>query len=286
MSIESSINNRLMKIGFSVDNFVSYQDIYDNIVEYVGVDKILPNNILDQPHNPYIEGAPSLMDGYWLLPAKKLSENKNHWMAPQCINLKNNDYIYIPIDELYGYEATKEKTLESNQLSDSGILELPITQVCLSPSVFGIFYVKGVHPSSNDVEMRKIHPYGSTFTLHGMIKLVLEWQWAFLCCDNREPMAVLANDVAEYLDLNVLDESNQIVKDLINLGDMQIASYIKTGDIQINEEIWPMPLSVMEWILDSDKINLSRLSPNKNLYIQCRAIRKDINRLMNKNLQP
>lgn len=284
MSIESSINNRLMKIGFSIDDFVSYQDIYDNIVEYVGVDKILPNNILDEPHNPYMEPAPSLMDGYWLLPAKKLSENKNHWMAPQCINLRNNDFIYVPTDELYGYDTTKEKTLESNQLSDNGILPLKIAQVCLKPSLFGIFYVKGVHPLSSDFEMRTIHPYGSTFTLHGMIKMILEWQWAFICCDNREPMAILANSVAEYLDLNVLDQSNQVVADLINLGDMQVASYIRTGEVQVNEENWPMPVSVMKWILDSDKINLSRISPNKNLYIQCRALRRDINRLTGNNL--
>ena len=131
-------------------------------------------------------------------------------------------------------------------------------------------------------KLQMTHPYTAACSLHEFFKLLLEWQWALLYADNDEPAAQLASDVLDHFELHVDEvDSNEVVRDLMGLPDMQVAQYVKTGECALNQVTPEMPLSFKLWATTNQVMEEPR-PILAQLYIDCvsyKNIEKDLGRL-------
>jgi hypothetical protein len=64
---------------------------------------------------------------------------------------------------------------------------------------------------------------------------------------------------------------------------MQVASYIKTGETRINDEEWSYEKKFLLWLLQNEKIDISEITPNKQLYNNCRNLVRHLSNLLGSN---
>jgi hypothetical protein len=267
MKIKTEIHETLDELGLSMSYFMSYLDLYENFIYHIDYKGFSPT--VDLSSNG-IKAAGE----YRIFVNVAKDKHPDHWMDGQCVTAKR--YVDIPVDEFYDNPRYINLGNSSGVLPDeNGIYsEVPITTIARKYGVFTLFFTKGNVPYSTEKDFKLIHPYFSSYSLHGMMKLLLEWQWAYLFCDNREKMAILSNDTLDYLGLNVADQNSKVVSDLIDLGDMQVAGYIKNGYSEVNDDNWDVPVSFALWLLDNEKIDSRILMKDSDIFNNSRRLRK------------
>jgi len=274
MNLASRINDILIKIDLSIDNFESYEDVYNNFLDYINYDDILPTRLFDK--------SDVTVGEYRIFAALEKGQSTDHWMLPQCVTDKN--YTYVPIDELYGRSEYKDYANSGNVKDENGVFsKILIKEICKLKGHFSIFFIRGESSPSVENSLKAIHPYSSAFTLNGLMRLILEWDWAYVYCDNREPMAEICHAAADYLGISAEEPLNETSQDIISLSDMQVASYIKTGETIINDEEWSYEKKFLLWLLQNEKIDISEITPNKQLYNNCRNLVRHLSNLLGSN---
>lgn len=163
------------------------------------------------------------------------------------------------IEEYYGTVFDSIIENKKNLLLDNKVKEVQSkTKViyCNSPKLT-ITYMEAKDDSffSNIVGT---FPYAVTHTLQELFKLMLEWQWAYKCCGNTEPIASLCNTFLTDVGLDVeKKEQDEIVASLMNLPDMYVSQYIKGNTISTEAIDPPMPLEFKLWCIENGMINTS-----------------------------
>lgn len=249
---KSSLHKSLTKNGFKLDLFKSEDEVIDHLCS-----------------NFSVLIAPSIRFryGFRVWKSVPITEQPEHWMAPTCSS--TDTHMNVPMDELYG------RTEYKDILMDAGFLEKVVNHIviCNIPGRASIIYNE-LTPGSEYLikQFQMIHPYAAP-SLHEMFKLLLEWQWAYVYAESREPMAEVANELLNSLGLHI-DQQNSLepVKSLMQLPDMQIAQYFKTGTCSLPEIA---PLEPVEFKLWALKVGLFKFHKKEfaDIYEICLQIK-------------
>ena len=185
--------------------------------------------------------------GYRLWASVPRSDHPDHWMNPLCSSTET--HMPMTVDELHGREDYKSTVLNHTGADFLRMIEKHLTLFHHEGLAHIIYTQVDSDVGAGIIEkLQMTHPYTAACSLHEFFKLLLEWQWALLHADNTEPVAQLASDVLEYFELHVDEEdSNEVVRDLMALPDMQVAQYVRTGECSLNQTTPDMPLSFRLW---------------------------------------
>ena len=237
--LEASLYGSLAGNGFDLDLFESE----DDVISHIG-------SMFSLFATPTIR----FRYGFRVWKSIPISEQPEHWMAPTCSS--TDTHMNIPMDELYGRTEFKDI------LMDTGFLEKIVNHVVIYniPGGASIIYNE-LTPGSEHLikQYQMIHPYPGAPSLHELFKLLLEWQWAYIYAESREPMAEVAHEILTSLGLHI-DQQNSVepVKSLMQLPDMQVAQYFKTGACSLPEIAPPEPVEFKLWAAKIGIFNLHK----------------------------
>jgi hypothetical protein len=235
--LEVSLYKSLTGSGIDLDLFESE----DDIINHIGSMFI-----------PFATPAIRFRYGFRVWKSVSISEQPDHWMVPTCSS--TDTHMNVPMDELYGRTEFKDI------LMDSDFLNKVVSHVVIYniPGGASIIYNE-LTPGSEHLikQYQMIHPYPGAPSLHELFKLLLEWQWAYVYAESREPMAEVAHEILTSLGLHVdQQDSVQPVRSLMQLPDMQVAQYFKTGTCSLPEIAPPEPVEFKLWLARIGILNL------------------------------
>lgn len=227
----------MAEAGYDPATYVDVQDLIDILPDYIN----------------YFEGdaVPRFYAGCRVYASVDKSLHTDHWMYPLCS--ATDTHITLPPDELYGRTEYHDTVMDHTAndflaaitkfatiFDQSGVAQIIVTHV---DSEKGAGMLQKLH---------LIHPFIVGCTLHELFKIMLEWQWAYVYTESREPAAVLCNKILTHFGLNVQNaDSNEVVRDLLALPDMQVAQFLKTGEVWLHDSEPEMPLSFKLWANDN-----------------------------------
>jgi len=248
--LESLINS----LGLSRDFFC---EPYDLLINYWNIFRPEPNEIPDHK-----DGRFSSFVSFWK--SKSFIEGESYWMAHSCFCenatlLPNNSpslndkFFPVLMEEYYNEENILNSLMWNkgiDNVKQNTQLMHSIDNEVMFIHVLGHSAIAYVHAESREFcEDRYLtHPYATSFSTHELFKLLLEWQWARRELGSSEPVAVLADEFLSIFGLDYSDSQNKVVSDLLNLPDQQVAQYIKTGSITVNELSPACPQSFHDWL--------------------------------------
>jgi hypothetical protein len=253
--------------GIDPDEYPDVQDLIDTIPGMLSV---------------IVDGDPArFRGGYRLWASVPRIDHPDHWMNSLCSS--TDTHMPMTVDELHGREDYKSTVLDHTGSDFLGMIEKHLT-LFHHEGLAHIIYTQVDSAVGAGIiqKLQMTHPYTAACSLHEFFKLLLEWQWALLYADNDEPAAQLASDVLDHFELHVDEvDSNEVVRDLMGLPDMQVAQYVKTGECALNQVTPEMPLSFKLWATTNQVMEEPR-PILAQLYIDCvsyKNIEKDLGRL-------
>jgi hypothetical protein len=200
------------------------------------------------------------------------NEKSNHWTSEVCT--ANQNYFAMFMEEYYGKKDLLENYISSKKKEDNPVKNdnsralgfVAKHDVLIKIDGVGLLiYTEATSKHHQEIDIEEfiknrlmVHPYCASPSVHEFFRLLLEWQWAYKFLESREIMATVANDFLTILGLNVDDETNEVVRCLLNIPDQQVAQYIKTGHAELNENPVDCPEIFYNWTKEiMDLINLS-----------------------------
>jgi hypothetical protein len=262
--LEVSLYKSLASTGFDLDLFESEDDVINQI---------------GSMFSPFITPAIRFRYGFRVWKSVPISEQPDHWMAPTCSS--TDTHMNVPMDELYGRTEFKDI------LMDSDFLNKVVSHVVIYniPGGASIIYNE-LTPGSEHLikQYQMIHPYPGAPSLHELFKLLLEWQWAYVYAESREPMAEVAHEILTSLGLHV-DQQNSVqpVRSLMQLPDMQVAQYFKTGTCSLPEIAPPEPVEFKLWLAKKGILNLhnKQFADIYEICLQIKIVKEKLSSLEN-----
>jgi hypothetical protein len=247
--IEGTVYASLAAHGFDLDSFASEDEIIDN---------------MGSMFNLFTTPSVRFRYGFRVWKNIPIEEQPEHWMAPTCSS--TDTHMNIPMDELYGRSEFRDI------LMNTGFLERIVNHVVIYniPGGASIIYNE-LTPGSEHLikQYQMIHPYPGAPSLHELFKLLLEWQWAYVYADSREPMAEVANEILTSLGLHIDQQTSvEPVKSLMELPDMQVAQYFKTGTCSLPDTAPVEPTAFKLWAAKSGVLNINK-KEFADIYEQC-----------------
>lgn len=194
-----------------------------------------------------------------------------HWMQDKCTT--RSDYFPMFMEEVYERHDLLTGYFDSHGVApapepNDNVLAL-VTNHNIILEITGIASIVYTGFTTNNTvgvdaydftrHLLSSHPYCNSSTLHELFKILLEWQWAYVELESREPIAEAANSFLNVLGLNISDQSsNEVVDALMSLPDQQLAQFIKTGECNLQENEPECPKEFLIWSKEiMDLINLS-----------------------------
>lgn len=251
--LDDEISHSISNIGLDQEIFYDSESILNNIDSFMHASPSHPTH--------------RFCCGFRLWKSVPKEGNEDHWMYSLCS--AEETHFPAPIDESYGRKDFVE--VGNNFTNQEGILGLVKRHDVIyhDPGVALIIYseagsdVETVDGTiSIDVEQfirsaHMVHPYSASASIHEMFKLLLEWQWAFLYAESDEPMALIANDFLNNLNLHVdRDGTDPVVTSLMKLPDQQVAQYFKTGTCSLNDTAPECPIDFKVWLIEKNIVQL------------------------------
>jgi len=253
-SLERDIASDLIENGYNPDLFSDENAVLSKIATMVEIGDYMP--------------AVRFQAGYQIWLSRPKESNPQHWMHDLCS--ASSTHMPVPVDEEYDGQ---HRMLDA--LTEGGFLA-PIQNHSVMAEVNGKFVITCSEASSQSQDtfrnLHMVHPFASTPTFHELLRVILEWHWAYKHAGNRELMAVVCNDFCEYYDLDVDDTTNQVVLDLLSMPDCQVAQYVKTGECSLNLEAPKCPDSVKIWAVNKGFVR-ENLRSIARLYDNCMKLK-------------
>lgn len=157
----------------------------------------------------------------------------------------NPDYIEISVDELYGRKDFVNIFNDTNFLDEVYKYEV----LFCKNGQYSIVYMESENTHLLN-SIKNIHPYFCAHTLHELIKLMLEWQWALKYTENTEPMADLCNKALIDMGIDVTKASQEPEKSILDMPDMYISQYIKSEELSMLDNDPSEPLEYKLWAIN------------------------------------
>lgn len=262
-NLERNLSSRLLEQGLNPELFDNEDAVLGRISSMVELGDYSP--------------AVRFQSGYQIWASVDKTNNPQHWMHDLCS--ASSTHMPVPIDEQYDDQERMRSTLEQG-----GFLGC-IQNHTVMAEVTGKFVItySEVNFDNQDTfrNLHMVHPFASTPTFHELLRIILEWQWAYKHAENREPMAIACNYFCEYYDIDVDDTSNQMVLDLLGLPDAQVAQFIKTGECSLNLESQKCPDSVKMWAIQKGFVrqNLRGLAEVYDTCMKLKSVRAQLQAL-------
>lgn len=170
--------------------------------------------------------------------------DESHFMSK--ISRDNISYMEKPIDENYGNSYFV--SLFSNL---SFFEEIEKYEVILSKSgSYSIVYIESDNHYLLE-QIKNIHPYYAAHTIHELMRLILEWQWAYYYAGSSETMSIMSNEFLTDLGIDVRNSDGSIEKTLLNLPDMYISQYFKGIDFSSEDNDPLQTVDFKLWAINS-----------------------------------
>jgi len=251
-ALERQIAEGLITFGFDPDNFRDEDAVIDKLGPMLEIGEYMPQI--------RFQGSFQIWKSY--------PKSNNQWMEVTC--LQTSTHRPVPVDEEYDAQFRLKSTLQRH-----GFIGLVHGGSVLA-EVPGKFFITACEmtPDDGDAlrEVHMVHPYATAPTFHELLRIILEWHWAYKHLNSREPMAILCNDFCEYYDLDVDDATDTVVKDLLAMPDGQVAQFIKTGTAQLNIEPTKCPTSIKLWAARKGFVK-GNLNGVTRLYEDCLSLK-------------